>query len=375
MTRVGTAVVAVVVAAILAASGTSAAAKPARPWFVWLHMTSAKDGYALSGKDYRRQLLLRTSDGGRVWHEITLSGRRIHPSAPPEIEGRTILLSRALGRRTFEVDRSDDGGSTWTKSVPFRNSYGLSAGTPRVIDREHLYLAVGEGAAAGSEGEALYTSSDGGRRWRLVAQTNVGRTPPGGLPFGCDKNGFGFATPSRGWAGGYCAGGLLFFLRTDDGGRHWHRQTLPGAPRSCSCETSAPVFFNRRVGVVWISGQTGNGAGHWFARVYWTRDGCGHWRGRDPSSGRTGQADVVSPKVVWLFGRLSGEAPTFPRLFRTTDAGHVWHSLHVPVSVSADDALDAVGSSVAFTASGTVMWRTADGGRHWTAIHAVIAPR
>ena len=121
-----------------------------QPWFGWLHMTSAKDGYALSGPDYRRRLLLRTSDGGHVWHVITVGGKTIDPSAPPDIQGRTILFSRSVGHHEFVVERSEDGGRTWTESVPF-----AGAGTPRMIDAKHLYLGVGEGAAAGSEGEAL----------------------------------------------------------------------------------------------------------------------------------------------------------------------------------------------------------------------------
>lgn len=376
MARAGTAAAAIVLAAILAVSGTAASGKPARPYFTWLHMTSARTGYALSGPDYRRELLLRTSDEGRVWHEVTLRGRRIHPSAPPEIRGKTILLPRTVGRHAFEVDRSDDGGRTWSKSVPVRNRYGFGADTPRLIDRTHLYLDVGEGAAAGSEGEALYTSSDGGRRWRLVTQTHVDGTPPGGLPFGCDKNGFGFATPSRGWAGGQCAGGSVFFLRTNDGGHHWHQQKLPGTPKGCSCDVSAPTFFGHRAGIVWVSGESDAG-GKWFARVYWTGDRGHHWRGADPGSRRTGLVDVVNQRVVWLFGRLrlSGDAPRFRRLFRTTDAGRHWSSLNVPLTVSTVDALDAVNSRLAFAISKAVIWRTADGGRHWTAIRAVVAPR
>ncbi len=369
MARAAAAAAAILLAAVLAASGTSAAAKPVRPFFVWLHMTSAKDGYALSGKDYLHYRLLRTTDGGRVWHDIST----IHPSGPPDVQGSTILFSRGVSRHGFAVERSDDGGRTWTESVPVHSSRVLGAGTPRFVDREHLYVDVPEGAAAGSEGEALYASSDGGRRWRLVTQTNVNGTPPGGLPFGCDKSGFGFVTPSRGWAAGYCAGGFPFFLRTNDGGRHWHRQTLPGAPRNCSCETSAPVFFSTRVGVVWVSGQENNGAGGWLARVYWTADGGDHWRGSNPTSGRTGSVDVASRDVVWLFGRLAGDAPRFPRLFRTADAGRSWHSLHVPVSVSADDQLDAVDATLGFAAAGAELWRTADGGRHWTRIRAAIA--
>lgn len=373
MTRAGTAAAAIVLAAILAVSGTSAAVRPARPWFVWLHMTSARDGYALSGKDTARYRLLRTTDGGRVWRDI--SPGRTRPDSPPEVQGRTILFSRVVRPHGFAVERSEDGGRTWTASVPVRGSRVLGAGTPRLVDRRHLYVDVPEGAAAGSEGEALYTSSDGGRRWRLTAQTRIIGQQSGTLPFGCDKSGFGFVTPSRGWAAGYCAGGGPFFLRTNDGGRHWHRQTLPGAPKDCACGASVPVFFGHRVGVVWVSGQAGNGAGRWFARAYWSRDGGNHWRGSDPSSGRTGPMDVLRPKVVWLFGRLAGDSPRFPRLFRTTDEGRSWSSVHVPVTVSAYGTPDAVGARLGFAASGASMWRTSDGGRRWTAIHGVIAPR
>jgi photosystem II stability/assembly factor-like uncharacterized protein len=73
-----------------------------------------------------------------------------------------------------------------------------------------------------------------------------------------------------------------------------------------------------------------------------------------------------------MFGRVSGDAPRFPRLFRTADAGASWHSVHVPAAVDAGDALDAVSSKLGFATAGSVLWRTTDGGRHWTATHAVI---
>jgi hypothetical protein len=173
---------------------------------------------------------------------ITVGGKTIHPSAPPDIQGRTILFSRSVGHHEFVVERSEDGGRTWTESVPF-----AGAGTPRMIDAKHLYLGVGEGAAAGSEGGAL-------------------------------------------------------------------------------------------------------------------------------TSGRTGAIDIVSRKVVWLFGRIAGNSPRFPRVFRTVDAGRRWTSIHLPVAIG-DDNLDAVTSTMGFVASKAVIWRTTNGGRNWTTIHAVIAQR
>lgn len=205
-----------------------------------------------------------------------------------------------------------------------------------------------------------------------MSETDVARTPPGGLPFGCDKDGFGFATPTRGWAGGLCAGGGPFFLRTSDGGRHWHRQALRGASRNCECFTASPLFFNRRTGVTSTSGLSNSRAAKPFARVYWTTDGGEHWRPSNPTNGRTGLIELVSPKVVWLFGRRAGNEPRLPRLFRTTDSGRHWRSLHVPVTIS-DKSLDAVSATLGFVSSRALIWRTTDGGRTWAAIHAVIA--
>lgn len=143
--------------------------------FRWLQMLDRSHGYALSGENPDRFRLLSTRDGGRERADVTPGG------------GKT---------------RSDGGGRTWRRSLPFRDAHGQGAGQP---------FAVDEGAAAGSQGEALFASSDGGRSWRFVSATAWTRRSAGSLPFGCDKSGFGFSTPTRGWAGGYCAGGPPFF--------------------------------------------------------------------------------------------------------------------------------------------------------------------
>jgi hypothetical protein len=92
------------------------------------------------------------------------------------------------------------------------------------------------------------------------------------------------------------------------------------------------------------------------------------------TSGRTGAIDIVSRKVVWLFGRIAGNSPRFPRVFRTVDAGRRWTSIHLPVAIG-DDNLDAVTSTMGFVASKAVIRRTTNCGRNWTTIHAVIAQR
>lgn len=262
-----------VVTGAAASGGTANRAAPRPVALHWLEMVDSEHGYALSGNPnaYR---LLATRDGGHLWKDITPGHGRYRSTTPITIAGSLRLFSTRLREGVFAVERSDDGGRTWHLSLPFRERHGAAAaGQPFSIDGKHLYLAVGEGAALGSSGQALFASSDSGHSWHVGSETAqpTGSAKPkrGQLPFGCDKSGFGFATPSRGFAGGYCAGGLPFFYRSDDGGRNWQRQLLP-VPRQCACETTAPTFFTPSVGALSVSGFAGNGSGKPYLSVLWT---------------------------------------------------------------------------------------------------------
>lgn len=363
------------IAAAVAVVPGSAAVQPAR--LSWLHMLDARDGYALGGQDYPNYRLLQTHDGGHTWVDVTPGRGTIHPSGPVTVEGTTLLFARTLHPHVFAVERSGDGGRTWRQSLPFRDPKGLGAGQPLTVDATHLYLAVDEGAAAGSEAEALYVSGDGGRAWHFVSRTSVTGTPPGSLPFGCDKDGYGFATPTRGFAGGYCPGGALFFYRTDDGGKSWRRQTLLG-PTSCACDTTAPTFFGARVGVVGVEGFGENGGGRPIVRVYWTRDGGDHWRPSSVTEARAQPIAIASPNVVWVIAQHRGRLRSpFDLLFRTDDGGSHWRTETLPFD-GAHYRLDAVTSTLAYALTYTpnlvtdAIVRTTDGGRHWQRIHAAL---
>ncbi len=297
-------------------------------------MIDMSRGYAVSGEDSEREQLLSTSDGGRHWRDVTPGRGSIHPSGPVTVIGKTLLFSTTVRQGVFAVEQSNDGGRTWRRSLPFRDAHGLGAGQPLAVDGRHLYLAVDEGAAAGSQREALYTSSDGGVRWRFVSRTTWSYPPRGALPFGCDKSGFGFGTTTRGWAGGYCAGGLPFFYRTDDGGRTWRRQSLP-APSQCAYETSAPQFFTPTTAAVSVLGFTTNGSGRPFARVLWTHDAGTHWRGTDPPLGRAQQVSFADARSVWVTGQRRGNlrAP-FDLLVRTDDAGGTGRRANCPSTLA-----------------------------------------
>jgi photosystem II stability/assembly factor-like uncharacterized protein len=357
---------------------TAAAAWVATPAHIalrWLQMIDEARGYALSGQNTDSYRLLWTTDGGRRWRDVTPGRGTIHPSGPLSIVGQTRLFSTKLKRGVFAVERSHDGGRTWRRSLPVRDARGQGAGQPFALDARHLFLAVDEGAAAGSQGEALYTSNDGGYRWQLVSRTSTSIPARGSLPFGCDKSGFGFATPKRGWAGGYCAGGLPFFYRTADGGRTWRRQSLP-APSQCACETSAPRFFTPRVAGLYVTGFTTNGGGRPFARVLWTNDAGDSWRGSDPSVGRAVDVSFADARNVWITGQRKGDlrAP-FNLLLRTDDAGAHWQTIRLPFDAGGY-RLDALSATAAYgfriADRANVIVFTRDGGRTWHTIHAAM---
>jgi photosystem II stability/assembly factor-like uncharacterized protein len=375
-------------ATLLVAAAPQAGASVARPASApvvlrWLQMLDAVHGYALSGQGPDFYRLLRTDDGGRSWTDVTPGGGKVHPSSPiVVIRPSTTLFSTKLGTGLFAVERSDDGGRSWRRSLPFRDRHGFGIGTPGAVDDRHLYVALDEGAAAGSQAQALYASGDGGRSFhfvsRTVAPTAVKSARPGTLPFSCDKNGFGFATPARGFAGGYCAGGAPFLYRTDDGGHSWRRQPLPGLAL-CGCDISAPRFSSAREGAFSLNGftETEHGSGRPLVRVYWTSDGGSHWRGSGPDAGRAVAVSLAGLRMAWIAatapGRIRGP---FDRLYRTSDAGRHWQASRLPFDAGGYQ-LDAVSATLAYAFravnGGSTILRTEDGGRSWQTIHTLAA--
>ncbi len=326
-------------------------------------MVDATHGYAVKGV-YPAYQLVGSADAGRTWNALTT----VRPSGTATVAGRTILFGTQLGPSTFAVERSDDAGRTWRMSRPFRDSHRGSIGAPDLVDSQQLYVAIGEGAAAGSESESLWASSDGGRSWRFVSRTGFATTRPGQLPFGCDKNGYSFATTSRGWAGGFCPGGAPFLYRTDDGGHTWRRVPLPGL-RACACDVYPPQLFGTRRGVMSVLGRgaTGDKA---VTLVYWTNDGGEHWRVSRPTTGLAPSASVPNANTALIAATAPGIIRTgpFDRLVRTADAGRTWRSVALPFDAG-EYRIDAVSATTAF-AYGPSVLETTDGGAHWLGLRA-----
>lgn len=330
-----------------AASGRSATTISARRavpiWPRSLQMVSPADGWALAwlgspdGTAPVAVALVRTSDGGRTWTEVTpgaakplLDSENSYPVLLASTAGRawlavTLMRSQSgygVTPHRTEVFGTTDAGRSWTASNLIRAPG--SAGWLDFTDPANGWLLQNLGAAMQQNHLQLYRTSDRGRHWSLIAQTlpwpHTG-TSRSGLPVDCDKTGIAFATPRTGWITGDCFTLADAFLLTHDGGLRWTPQPLPvpsDACQSAGCDVSPPEFFGA-TGFLTVGSYPGPG----YLLV--SHDTGATWTtvplppGSDPYA-RVRFFDAAHGLVV-----PAGPQGTVGRVFYvTTDAGRTW---------------------------------------------------
>jgi photosystem II stability/assembly factor-like uncharacterized protein len=189
--------------------------------------------------------LYHTTNGGRSWQLVR---------ALTEY-GRVAFVSPTKGWFAgLRLLRTVDGGRSWhLQSLPAPHGYGgrlVLLTAPRFFGR-HGVLAGQYGSAKPVIG--FYGTSDGGRRWRLLA------TLPGSAPGAFPQFALSPVSASTAWL-------LTADLRptvhvTRDGGRHW-------SSRALARRLFAPVALSARVAA----------ASDFRGRPYITRDGGRTWR-------------------------------------------------------------------------------------------------
>jgi photosystem II stability/assembly factor-like uncharacterized protein len=234
----------------VAGDHATAALRPVQ--MVAIRMIDATHGWALS-----TQAVLRTSDGGTRWLDVTPRGMTFAAGPDTPMDFLTSRVGWVAitheGTRRATIVHTADGGRTWRSvAVPLP---GLDF-TIRQIDfitpRYGWLLAAGE-PAAGSQAVEIFRSTDGGGHWMSVSYTGVHRATPGSLSLGGDKNGISFRDTSTGFATGYSAAqGQIWFYVTHDGGRTWEQQALPLPPayRGNTYDIAPPQFFTPWDGVL-----------------------------------------------------------------------------------------------------------------------------
>jgi len=346
-----------------------------------IHMVDANSGWGIGrpAGSGNAQNILRTSDGGSTWKDVT----------PPQPADSSSTIGSALGyfADSFNawvtysagqpltvpsapvVWRTTDGGQTWQASAPL-DTTGLnevySAGMLTFADAQHGWLLVHVGAGMMHDYIVLYSTANGGASWsKIVDPTNN----DAGIQ-SCVKTGLLFRDGSNGWLTGNCNGvqaGAMFF-HSADGGTSWQNVNLPAPADHPDMLTSMDYYcqaqspFAVAGGNLFLEVQC-KSSGATLEYLYFTSDNGGSWTSRSYPGGHL---FFLDNDHGWALG---------PDIQRTVDTGAHWTKLsHVDWQGAFDFVSGSQGWAVATNPdTGEIaLVKTTDGGIRWAVVKAVI---
>jgi photosystem II stability/assembly factor-like uncharacterized protein len=335
-------------------------------------------------------LLVRTTDGGRSWADITPAAAR--PMLSTNYANQVLdavdadraylavtFSAREYGPATTRVFATGDGGRTWSESAPVKAT-GYASGLS-FTDPSHGWLLWDEGAAMGRNPVRVYRTTDGGAHWSMTAQSPPINSDSGaGIPVPCDKTGIAFPSASAGWLTSECAVGLSGeLLASHDGGDTWAPQPLPVSAGICGadgCVLSGPQFAGG-TGFVTVGASAGTPA------LLVSQDLGQSWRpiGLPAGSGVYPQIRFFDPRDGVLVSS-SSQGAIGAVFYTTSDGGQTWSAVPQGTHFTRSGAaIDFVSPRVGFAwilggdatgGSPPPLYETTDSGRTWTSFRALV---
>jgi photosystem II stability/assembly factor-like uncharacterized protein len=336
------------------------------------------------GFDAFTERLLRTTDNGSHWHNVSPPGyaRNSHESSgsvffldqnhgwlvKPSALDQTLVISTT-------VWSTSDGGATWVRGQGFTYRGEFDGGELTFIDAQHGWYRADLGGQMGVFASAIFRTTDGGQHWGQVmlnSAASIEPTTPGSFP-PCAVSGLTFLNATQGWATGSCDNSDVMLYATQDGGVTWRKLpvVLPtDVPSTGTPESWPPVFVSPKNGVMLVGGVQGPHT----AIAYTTADGGQTWRPHPIDSGDLNligppHLDFIDLHTGWFVGRSFSSGDQ--QLFITHDGGQTWSAVksNTPPRMN----IDFIDAQVGWTwsADGMLM-ETADGGTTWKAIIPLV---
>lgn len=332
-----------------------------------MRMIDARTGWAAGTTTDR---ILRTTDGGAHWAEVGPRTARAGTWTPFFLDANNAWFASSTqpGGSTSDfsvaVYRTADGGRSWQPLSTILPDQGW----PRAldfVDRQHGWLMIDLGSGAGSQGVAIYATSNGGATWAKLSEADNSGAP-GHLPVQCSKSAPVFLNTSTGWLPGACnAGGRPFLLVTRDGGRTWNDTGL-SVPASfggvCMCEIDGFRFVDARNGSFVLNGTGVDSQSHVY--LYATHDGGATWRSQPMPRVSMVMAYFVSANQGFA---LDAKTNT---IHATGDGGANWSARGLVPSSHGPMAIDFVDANVGWVMGsepqGETLIKTTNGGQSWS---------
>jgi photosystem II stability/assembly factor-like uncharacterized protein len=344
-----------------------------------------------------------TTDQGRTWRMVTPSN--LANQAVPERIGAMDAIgesdlwlvltdvpglpppSALASDRGSGIDRSTDGGQTWTFSALPGCFQTCGANLSlSFVDPEHGFATIGP---LQSGPTLLYSTDDGGATWTQMGELpNLGGMLVGGpgpgaqILFTSALDGWAVTGPTEGSSGQETSpGGTVY--RTTDGGVSW--SPAPGLP--ANEQYSLPTFFGAQAGVMLSNPE---GAPSQSSSVYVTDDGGNTWTSH-PVPTIAGLASFKPGGIGFRFATISPvdwRIDTGLILYSTNNAGDTWtRSVPMPESgaggvtsivySSPQNAMamslppacsEPVSAAQTFTQCLPSLTVSTDGGMHWVPV-------
>ncbi len=354
-----------------------------------LHMIDEETGWALGDG-----ALLRTTDGGRRWRDVTPTGVKSGAITCEFLDGERAWVAAGGGMTATEVTicRTADGGRSWQSSaLPATFGGGVNGLYLSAGDLNCAWLVVEPMHGMGSSPGLLYATTDGGGQWTLVAGHEVPDVKDT-LPYG---GAIRFINSTTGWTSGVTANTRPSSLSvTRDGGRTWQPVELP-RPAGYSqghLSVGLPRFFARgsEDGILAAEFWPGSAVASEYAIIiYVTRDGGRTWQATTPLR-NGGAGDFIDAQEGWVWAAEPGtsvwrDTPVKGALHHTRDGGRTWQALEGTPNLTAflqqgggvaqlDFVSNDIGWAVVSGADGqtTQLVRTQDGGRSWSVVDARV---
>lgn len=343
------------------------------------------------------KLVLRTSDGGENWRNVTPS-QVIYDNAGMvddvygcfrDADHAWVLFEDEQGfdpKEGVRVWSTEDGGRTWNSAeLPLSVAAVQYFSDPKInfLDNQNGWIFAGIAKIEGREYSGLYTTHDGGQTWVNMVSGNTGN-----LPSVTKKNGAVFRDTLEGWITGEnsMSDPAAVLWHTFDGGNSWYQQLFPepwglNIPQgllsdpSISCSLGVPKFVDFQNQYAWtVLKCSGGSLSEPVSILYWTYDRLSTWKTiRLPAA--EGDLSFYGIEYGW-YAVQNEPGSDFPyQILFTEDGGENWRTA---AQLAWDSRLQfltpSIGYAIATYNGMPALVKTENSGFAWQQIFAFINP-